>query len=359
MRGILARMQPRPILVVNLSLCVDEVFVLDVLKPGSVYAGMDPVVYAGGKGPNVARALVSLGVPVRLFGAAGGEAGRRLACALAADGIPADLVPSAAESRQCVILVERLRRRETVLNGTAPRVKRRDLETLLARINAALERGARGLILTGSLPRDCPGAFYARILASAARAGIRALVDSSGEGLLAALSGRARHTTLKVNRRELRWLLARSEGRTARAGPEPQGFRSLDETLRAADRARVRFGLDEVVITGGSAEVVAIGERRWVARPPRVKSVNAVGSGDALAAGLKAATGEPLAARLALGIAAGANNCEDLSPCRLDAARVRALARRVRVREAGRWGPKRTRLSTAARLGSRERARGA
>jgi tagatose 6-phosphate kinase len=313
------------IAIVNLSLCLDEVFVVDTLVPGSVYGGMDPVAYAGGKGPNVARALASLGVRSRLFGSAGGETGRRIAAALERDRIRADLVPASGESRRCLILVERRRARQTVLNGTAPSISTRSLERLLARLDKALASGARGLVLTGSLPRGCPHAFYSQVLERARRAGVPSLLDSSSDGLRAGLSGRVRPAVLKINRRELRALL---RGGEPSRGAEP----SLESTIAAVERARRRFRLNEVVVTGGAGEVVACYPgARLVAHPPRVRCLNAVGSGDAFAGGYMVSVGGPFPERLALAVAAGTASCEILEPRILDRSRVEALQRRVRI----------------------------
>ncbi|MBI1854185.1 MAG: hypothetical protein HYR85_27930 [Planctomycetes bacterium] len=316
-------------LVVSLSPCLDEVYVLDALRPGAVLAGMDPIVHAGGKGSNVARALRSLGCSVTLLGAFGGATGERIAGELKRERIDTVFVPADGESRRCVILVERRYRRQTVLNGTAPPIPPRSLDRLCGRLSRALDAGAAAVVLTGSLPRDCPREVYAKIASLAARAGVPLLLDSSGAGLNAGLAGRSVPSILKVNRRELRSLAA---GGSAARGREP----SLAETMRAAQRTRRRFGVREVVVTGGVADVVAItgGNRRLVARPPRVRCVNAVGSGDAFAAGFVADVAAPLEHRLARAIAAGAANCEELAPCRLSATRVDALAKRILPRVA-------------------------
>jgi tagatose 6-phosphate kinase len=312
-------------LVVSLSPCLDEVFVVDELRAGSVLAGIDPVAHAGGKGSNVARGLRSLGKPVTLFTALGGATGERIAALLARDRIDTVAVPAAGDSRRCVIVVERRCGRQTVLNGSAPPVPARSIARLLGRLERALAGRPRAVVLTGSLPRECPADVSARIVAMAIRAGVPLLVDSSGAGLRAALAGAQPPPILKVNRRELRSLF---DARPADAGREP----SLRATLGAARRTRERFGVGEVVVTGGSEEAVAVASGEClVARPPRVRPLNAVGSGDAFAAGFVAAPGAPLVERLSLALAAGSANAEDLEPCRLDRSRVSALRARVAI----------------------------
>lgn len=291
-----------PVLVVGLSPCLDEEWTVGRLEPGGVHGGIAPVARAGGKAANVARTLARLGVESRLFGAVGGATGRAIASLLESDGVRADLVPARGESRRCVLVVERERRRQTVFNGVAPEVPRASLARLFERLERALRRGAEGLVVTGSLPRSAPRGLYARMVALAASAGVPSLLDSSGDGLLSGLSGRVPPRTLKVNRRELARLAT---------GREPRSEPSTAATVRAARRVRNAFGVAEAVITGGAGPVVAIDDAAtFTVRPPRVRVRSAVGAGDAFAAGLMAAPAEPLRERVARALAAAAAHCE-------------------------------------------------
>jgi len=290
------------VVVVGLSLCLDEEWAVDRLEPGGVFGGIAPVARAGGKAANVARVLMKLGVRARLLGAAGGDTGRRIRALLRAERIAADLVAARGESRRCILVVERERPRQTVLNGIAPPIPRRGIDELLRLARRALRSGASALVIAGSLPKDAAASAYPRFLALAREAGVPSLLDSSGLGLESGLSGPARPSIIKVNRREIAAFV--SGGRVPRREP------TLAGTIRMARWAREKTGVPEVVVTGGAREVVAVSASgATVLRPPKVPVRSAVGAGDAFAAGLVARPRAPLEERLALAIGAAADWC--------------------------------------------------
>jgi fructose-1-phosphate kinase PfkB-like protein len=73
----------------------------------------------------------------------------------------------------------------------------------------------------------------------------------------------------------------------------------------------------------------------WSLKPPQVQTVNAVGSGDAFAAGFLAGTGRRLSVldAVALGIACGASNAIRLEPDIGPPEEIEDLAGRVRVNQ--------------------------
>ncbi|MBM3971725.1 MAG: hypothetical protein FJ302_17970, partial [Planctomycetes bacterium] len=94
-------------------------------------------------------------------------------------------------------------------------------------------------------------------------------------------------------------------------------------------------GAEWVVVTNGGNEVFASRlEERLRYQPPRVNVVNPIGCGDCFTAGLAWALqrGEDMPAAIRAGIAAAAQNAEQLLPARLDAKLV-ALSLRGRTAE--------------------------
>ena len=84
-----------------------------------------------------------------------------------------------------------------------------------------------------------------------------------------------------------------------------------DSALRDAIKQLIELGPHWAVITEGKAGViVSDGERFWRIRSPAVKAISAIGSGDALAAGLACAIarGESMPHACRLAVACGAAN---------------------------------------------------
>jgi fructose-1-phosphate kinase PfkB-like protein len=156
------------------------------------------------------------------------------------------------------------------------------------------------------------------LLALAEASGLPALLDSSGEGLRQGVLA-APHI-VKINRAEAEALLGRR-------------LATPDDQVAALDALR-KWGSAWAVLTlGEQGALFAAGERRWSARPPAVKAINPIGSGDAMTAGLMAGLVRGLSAEecFRLGMAAAAANTLTWDACRFDAAAVAAMVPRVEL----------------------------
>lgn len=92
-------LQPNP--------AMDRIELVDSIELGAVNRSVDVRALPGGKGFNVARALVALRVPVAAYGFAGGLVGGYLREACASLGIVDRHEPIAGETRICQVIVER------------------------------------------------------------------------------------------------------------------------------------------------------------------------------------------------------------------------------------------------------------
>jgi fructose-1-phosphate kinase PfkB-like protein len=145
------------------------------------------------------------------------------------------------------------------------------------------------------------------------------VLDFRGEGLVGVLD--LKPYVVKPNREEL----ARTAGRPLES----------DEALLVAMRELNRGGAAWAVVTQGAGPVfVTSRDEAWRLYPPPVRPlVNAIGSGDALAATIAWATraGRPLLDAVRLGMAAAGQNVRQLLPCRLDPKTLEDDAAAVRV----------------------------
>lgn len=263
------------ILVVCPNLAVDVTLEIDELSVGAVHRARSARRQAGGKGVNVARALLSLGPqgePPFVLGYAGGRRGELIREGLDAESIPHRLVPLDGESRTCTILLER-DGAATVINESGPAIH--DSTALLSAFEELLP-SSRAVALMGSLLPGLSPRVYAEMVQRARNEDRYCLVDTSGEALRAALG--ARPSMVKPNRKEAEELLERDL--------------STESARRGAVEALVEGGAEAAILTLGEQGflLASSGETfRCTADSSSALSLgNPTGAGDALAAGFLA-----------------------------------------------------------------------
>jgi 1-phosphofructokinase family hexose kinase len=178
------------------------------------------------------------------------------------------------------------------------------------------------LVISGSLPADLGADFYVALIEAARAAGAKVFVDTSGEALRE--TAKARPDFVKVNRAEAETLVGR---------PLP----SMHEVVRAA-REIVAGGEGSVAITLGREGLIWLEHQDgplWRARPPHMKAISAVGSGDATLAGFAHAASQGIGGEeaLRLATACGAANCVAAAPGRIELATAQALVPQIEVRQ--------------------------
>jgi 1-phosphofructokinase family hexose kinase len=282
------------ILIVNLNLAVDHIVEVEGLRAGEVQRSRGVRQQAGGKGVNVARVLKTMGEPALLLGFCGGRAGDLIAEGLRAENIASRCTRIREESRTCLIIDDRSRREQTVINAPGAAIGDAEWRSFEETYTAELPRAGL-VVINGSLPPALPEDAYARLATAARDAGKRVLLDCAGASLGRALG--ARPFIVKINAPEAAELSAAPVS-------------DFSGAARAARRLR-ELGADNVMITLGEQGALfdfAGARYRFVA--PTVQAVNSVGSGDAALAGLAAALrrGGTAEEAGALAVAAGAAN---------------------------------------------------
>ena len=256
-----------------------------VNRPDAVHAR------PGGKGLNVARVLHALGSDVLLAGLAGGPAGNALKAALGEAHVPAVFAEVAGETRRTFAIVDSERDQTAMFNEPGPLVTDAEYAAFTALFAKALPCSS-AVVLSGSLPPGLPASTYAGLITMAARAGVPALLDTSGDALRLGLA--AGPAVVKPNLPELEALAGRPLPGPCAVGAAAAGLRILDASA--------------VVVTLGSDGLLAVtGEGSWLARPEPV-SGNPTGAGDAVAAALAhgLVTGIPWVERVRHAAALGA-----------------------------------------------------
>ena len=309
---------------VTLNPSLDRTVEVDAFEPGSVLRARCVARGAAGKGVNLARGLVALGVPCTAAALAGRWEKPFFRSELARLGAEPVLVSGGGATRANETVIERSTGRVTHLRERGAAAGRSHLSRLARALLARVRVGDLAAVC-GSAPPGLPEGAFAEFLGKLRAAGATLLVDTSGEALAEAAS--VRPEVLTPNAGELAELARERPGSPGEAARLARAL--LDESRDA--------GASElVVVTLGAEGAVAVTTREaWHARCPVSEIVSPIGAGDALNAGLVAAraAGASLGEALRRAVACGAANCMEASAGTLDPARVEVLAGRAEVRE--------------------------
>lgn len=269
---------------------------LDSLQLGGLNRTAGATLVAGGKGVNVSRVLGALGERNMALGFVAGSNGVMLESALQQMGVATAFIR--LPEGQTRINVKLYGDAETELNAPGPVVSHQQTEGLLCELNRLKEDDL--LCLCGSLPPGMGVDSYARMLAAAD--GVRAIVDTSGEALLCALSEKP--WLVKPNRDELAALVGRE-------------LPTLADVIEAAEWLRGKGAENVLVSLGGDGALLCAEGTRLYQPAPDGEVIGTVGAGDSLVAGFATGwqrTGDPAQA-LRLSVACGSATacCEGLA----------------------------------------------
>jgi 1-phosphofructokinase len=310
------------VLIAGPNLTIDRTARIPALRPGEVVRLEDVVVEPGGKGLNVARAALGLGVAAELLAFVPGRTGRAAAELIAEEGVELRAVPVAGEIRSTSVILE-ASGRATVLNEPGPPLGDGDWGAL----ESALDFGDhRALVCSGSLPPRSPEDGYGRLTRIAHEAGRIAVVDAGGATLRAALAGGPDVVTPN---------LAEAEGVDEAVDAVPDARARAE----AAAAELVRAGARAAVVTAAAAGAAVAGPDGtfWITAPRVAAVANPIGAGDVLTAAVAAALegGLGVVDAALRGVAAAAASVEVARAGELRAARMDELLRQVERTAAG------------------------
>jgi 1-phosphofructokinase family hexose kinase len=314
-------MAEKILLCVSANPGLDRQLRLPVLVAGEVNRAFQSVALPGGKAAHVALAARALGVRAVWVGFLGGAIGDQCAAELANLGVEVAAIRTKSSTRVNLEIIEDSGCVTEVLEpGTSPEPS--EQAEMLRIVVEGLSSPWRGALvaISGSLPKGLDSAFYVSLIDLAHGAGSRVFVDTSGETLRASI--RARPELVKPNRRELESLFG-----------EP-----LNDVHAANDATRrlLEDGAHSSAVTLGPEGIVWREERGgpvWFAKPPRLKPVSSVGSGDATLAGFACAAlngwrGEDA---LRFATACGTANCLAEFEGRISLSDVQSLIPRIEI----------------------------
>ena len=275
--------------------CVDKTVFIDALLPGEKIRASRCTCIAGGKGCNVSRAVNAMGGVATAMPFVGGYTGRHVVDMLEQeDGVRCVPIWVAGMTRTITTILEEPIHRQTAVFEPGSPVTSAECDAALERVAAMLPE-ASVITMNGSAPDSTLDNFYFEVTRMARNAGVTTIVDAYGPIFARAL--KAMPYMVKPNVEEAEKLLG------------------CAITNRAEQWAAVNWlreqGIALVVLSlGAEGALVACDEAHFHVRPPVIKEVNPVGSGDALVAGfaLGIADQTDIESTARLGVAMGTAN---------------------------------------------------
>ncbi len=296
---------------VSINAAIDKIAAVGRLVPGEVHRPEVLSVVPGGKALNVARAAVTLGMPVRAIAVLGGHAGDWMDDALRARGIATHVVHAHGETRTCLSVLDHADGTLTEFYEPGLTLDTTGWTAVETALRSELADDPSGslVVLAGSLPPGAPDDGYARLVTTVGKAGAHAVVDADRTALVEALA--ARPWLVKVNAGEA--AAAAGLASSAASGDAGTVRGGVGEATAVEAARRIRALTDGVVlVTRGPDGAILLDDDGsvWRIGGPPERGRYPVGSGDSLLAGLLVAlaAGFPLVEAARRGGAVGAAN---------------------------------------------------
>lgn len=302
---------------VTLNPAIDRSYIINNFKPDNKYRVNDVTVTVGGKGINVAKTASILGEKINATGFLGGLSGDYIKRELVKLGISTSFVSIEGESRNFTAIIDPINNTETTVNERGPFVTKAELTRFIKEYIKILKY-SKIIIASGSVPQGVPKTIYRDMVKIAKDNKVIPIIDASGKYLEEAI--KAKPYMIKPNIQELRDLV---------------GY-SLKNEFEIVHESRYicKQGVEVVVISLGSeGAIFATKERVFKVKAPNIELVNAVGSGDALVAGIATAMikNYHLEEMLKYSVACGTANALEKEIGYVDKKKVEQLCKKVEL----------------------------
>lgn len=257
------------ILTITLNPAVDMSYQLDQLAINTVNRVDDVSKTAGGKGLNVTRILRQLNEDVTASGFLGGSLGDFIKSEVKSIGVHDYFVPISGQTRNCIAILHEDKQTEILENG--PTITKSEGEAFLTSFASYIEH-VKFVTISGSLPKGLPSNFYVQLLKIAANNKTPVLLDVNGSASSVVLDSQYKPFLIKPNEQEFADVL---------------GLKSVNEQqIITAIKTEPFTDIPLVVVTlGQNGAIVKYKKSIYRVKVPTIKTINAVGSGDAVIAG--------------------------------------------------------------------------
>ena len=255
---------------VSLNPSIDRTVTVDSFEKGALNRVVSSHSVAGGKGINVSLTAAALGVDAECIGFMFKEGSRMFEKRLMVNSTPYNFVWCEGSVRTNIKVQDRATGEITEINDRGEPVGQAALDEM-SRLVSLHAENTDYLVFAGSVPPDCPGDYYRRLIENVEGMGCRCILDADGQLLQEGIE--ARPYMIKPNLAELQ----RLTGKT---------FTSLPE-IRKAVRPYLNMGIEIVCVSmGAKGAMITDGVDAYYAEGVNIDVKSSVAAGDAMVAGL-------------------------------------------------------------------------
>ncbi len=307
------------ILTITLHPAIDKVVQTQRVMPNEISRVRVTMLYGGGKGNNVARALTRLDVPVIASGFQGGHSGEFITQELKKEGIRTDFVFCNEPTRTSTLLLEDDTGNSFALYEPGQAVSEKEIDELMKKIMGYLENISL-VLLCGSGQTDILKDTFADIILLAKKFNKRCILDSSGNSLISGIESKP--YMVKVNNHELSEYFQKP-------------LDSYESQVQAIHDLQ-KQGILVVALSRGSEGIIATnGINTYEAKIRMNSIVNVIGAGDSLLAGISKTLleSDDLEEIVRWGVACGTANTQVRGAGFITKELVEELLAKVKIRE--------------------------
>ena len=313
------------ILVVTLNPCIDKTIYIHKNIFGKIIKAEKVKSIAGGKGNNVARVLNELGVKNLSLNYFGGHYGEIIKELLDNDNIDYEYIEIKDNSRSVITVLED-NNRQTVYIETSPNISFSEKEEMLKLFNKSIIKHKEELkliIISGSIPSENCLDLYENMIKIAKDHNIKTVLDSSGKALSAGI--KAGPFMIKPNLSELKDIFNKN-----------LNFETYKQKELLPLFKKLNKKIEIIILTLGERGALSfIKDKVFKISPPKIKTINPVGSGDAFVGGFAYGIYNDMQFLdcVRIGIAAGAANAQIWDACFCRKEQIFNLVNKVMIKE--------------------------
>jgi 1-phosphofructokinase family hexose kinase len=307
------------ILTVTVHPALDKIIRLPRLKAAEAVRARIEMLYAGGKGNNVARALNRLGVPVIASGFQGGFTGEFVIEQMKSEGIRTDFFICRSPTRTSLMIIEEETGNQYAIYEPGQVVEENEIHQFRVHFLGLLSKCNLVLFCGSGQTSELANLFFDLIL-EAAKQGVRCGLDSSGIALREGV--KAKPYLVKINCEELSELVQK---------PLSNRDSQIEAMMQLSQQ-----GISLVALSrGGEGLLITDGNTCLEGKLRMENVVNFMGCGDSLLAGMASAIldGENLEMITRRGVACGAANTKAIGAGFIDIKLVKELEPKVNIHQ--------------------------
>lgn len=255
---------------ITLNPALDRSIIVDNLVSDDANRVESEERYAGGKGIDASRVIKVLGGESVALGFVGGFHGIELEQRLLRQGVMCDFVETRGETRTNILIFEKQKNTQTILNASGPEVNEFEIRELLEKIK--LVDNPEYVIVSGSVPKGVRQDIYKDIVTILKDRGAVTALDADGEVMKNGIGSLP--NIVKPNIYELGRIIDRE-------------IKSVDDAVKGAEEL-LNKGVETVLVSmGGDGALLvgdSVGAKGIRGIPPKVKVDSTVGAGDSFLA---------------------------------------------------------------------------